>query len=185
MFEVWLFDCSGGLVSEQYNTIASCSLLVNVINALSQFNDVHLGYDPTFGLPVDNVLVRPDGMHPYKNASVTFPTKEDHLEETFIIEHELFCHISLHGGGTQVWLVKCGNDGMQFILKDSWHEIGHLHQANWYCQIEVDHPSLPHISCHCTVTINGKDNTTKLCRKGYGMRDGNGAWLPIGTVAST
>jgi hypothetical protein len=126
MFEVWLFDCSGGLVSEQYNTITSCSLLVNVINSLSQFDDVHLGYDPTFRLPVDNLLVRPDGIHPYKNASVTFPTKEGNLEETLIIECELFCHISLHGRGTQVWLVKCGNDGMQFILKDSWHEIGHL-----------------------------------------------------------
>ena len=137
-----------------------------------------MGYDPTFALPSVNPSLRPDTEQPHKEASITFPAQGSHPEETFAVECELFCHMSLRGRGTQVWLVRCDADGSEFVLKDSWREVSHPSESDWHQQVGKGNPNLPDMYCHCTVTIDGKDDTTELCWGDCGTKDEDDVWFP-------
>jgi Fungal protein kinase len=190
MFEVWLFDRSGGLVSGQHSLFtattsqkdrlimeqASLSLLSSIVTKLSQFDDVSMGYDPTFVFPAVNPSLRPASKEPHTGSRITFDAEGSHPQETFVIERELFCRTSLRGRGTQVWLVKREEDQALFVLKDSWRECGRTSESEAYKKVgHAIHLSI--IYRHCTVTIGGQDDTTELCRNGCGTRDTNGQWL--------
>ena len=154
--------------------------LVSLIQSLLLLKPTDMGYSPMYHIPSHTWFAKDINDALYGDTEVIFSATGTFLEEQFRIIKTLFHRQSLRSRGTWISLVE-NNDGVKYILKDSWNEQHWTPEWEWYAKVEGK-PHVPVLYRHQVATVDGHEDTTDFCRgypdTGIGVRDENNEMLP-------
>jgi len=158
-FEIWLFDRSGGIVTEQFNMktdSANCRILTSVVYSLSKFSSEDLGYDTSITVPTLDVSAEKTD-NSFVDSTIVFKG------HTYNVKEEIWYRASLRSRGTRVWRVEDTSSGQICVIKDSWRDESRLPESHWF-EKAGPCPHLPVVRCAGVVMHGCNDDTTEFIR---------------------